>query len=49
MYARCELRDDDRVKMPFDDDLLDLDEALAKLASADPGRPNSSSCESLSA
>jgi RNA polymerase sigma factor (TIGR02999 family) len=36
IYGRCELRDDDRVEIPLDDELLDLDEALAKLASADP-------------
>src|SRR5262245_16000137 len=36
MRGRCELRDDDRVEIPFDDDLIDLDEALSKLASADP-------------
>jgi RNA polymerase sigma factor (TIGR02999 family) len=36
MHGRCELRDDDRVEIPVDDELLDLDEALAKLASADP-------------
>src|SRR5262249_42242015 len=36
MYTRCELRDDDRVEIPLDDELLDLDEALAKLAAADP-------------
>ena len=33
---RCELRDDDRVDIPLNDELIDLDEALAKLASADP-------------
>src|SRR5262245_53008638 len=36
MHGRCELRDDDRVEMPFDDELLDLDDALSKLAAADP-------------
>ena len=36
MHGRCELRDDDRVGIPLDDELLDLDEALAKLAAADP-------------
>src|SRR5262245_3171029 len=36
MHGRCELRDDDRVEIPVDDELLDLDEALAKFASADP-------------
>jgi RNA polymerase sigma factor (TIGR02999 family) len=36
MHGRCELRDDDRVEIPVDDQLLDLDEALAQLASADP-------------
>jgi RNA polymerase sigma factor (TIGR02999 family) len=34
--GRCELRDDDRVETPLDDELLDLDEALSKLAAADP-------------
>jgi RNA polymerase sigma factor (TIGR02999 family) len=34
--GRCELRDDDRIKIPGDDELIDLDEALSKLASADP-------------
>jgi RNA polymerase sigma factor (TIGR02999 family) len=33
---RCELRDGDRVDLPVDDDLIDLDEALSKLALADP-------------
>ena len=36
MQGRCELRDGDRVEMPLDDELIDLDEALAKLAVADP-------------
>jgi RNA polymerase sigma factor (TIGR02999 family) len=36
MHERCDLREDDRVEIPLDDQLLDLDEALAKLASADP-------------
>jgi RNA polymerase sigma factor (TIGR02999 family) len=36
MRGRCDLREDDRVEIPLDDQLLDLDEALAKLASADP-------------
>jgi RNA polymerase sigma factor (TIGR02999 family) len=35
-HSRCELRDGDRVEIPLHDELLDLDEALAKLASADP-------------
>jgi RNA polymerase sigma factor (TIGR02999 family) len=34
--ARCDLRDDDRVAIPIDNELLDLDDALAKLAAADP-------------
>jgi RNA polymerase sigma factor (TIGR02999 family) len=34
--ARCQLRDDDRVAIPIDDELLDLDDALAKLAATDP-------------
>jgi RNA polymerase sigma factor (TIGR02999 family) len=33
--GRCELRDDDRVAMPVADELIDLDEALSKLALAD--------------
>ena len=36
MHGRCELRDGDRIALPLDDELLDLDEALSKLASADP-------------
>ena len=34
--VRCELHDDDRVGIPLDDELIDLDEALTKLAAADP-------------
>jgi RNA polymerase sigma factor (TIGR02999 family) len=33
--GRCELRDDDRVAIPVDDELIDLDEALSKLALVD--------------
>jgi RNA polymerase sigma factor (TIGR02999 family) len=33
--GRCELRDDDRVEIPLSDELLDLDEALARLAAVD--------------
>jgi RNA polymerase sigma factor (TIGR02999 family) len=33
---RCELSDDDLQGFPISDELLDLDEALAKLAEADP-------------
>jgi RNA polymerase sigma factor (TIGR02999 family) len=33
---RRELADDDRVEVPCNDELLDLDEALTKLGSADP-------------
>ena len=33
---RFELRDGDRVEIRVDDDLIDLDEALSKLALADP-------------
>jgi RNA polymerase sigma factor (TIGR02999 family) len=33
---RCELAAEDLVAVPLDDQLLDLDEALAKLGSADP-------------
>src|SRR5262245_36639627 len=36
MRGRCELRDGDRVEIPLDDELIDLDEALARLALADP-------------
>jgi RNA polymerase sigma factor (TIGR02999 family) len=36
MHGRCELRDGDRLEIPVNDELIDLDEALAKLASADP-------------
>jgi RNA polymerase sigma factor (TIGR02999 family) len=35
-YQRCELRDGDRVEIPLDDELIDLDDALTKLAAADP-------------
>jgi RNA polymerase sigma factor (TIGR02999 family) len=34
--GRCELRDDDRVEILLEDELIDLDEALSKLASTDP-------------
>jgi RNA polymerase sigma factor (TIGR02999 family) len=34
--ARRELREEDRVAAPLDDELLDLDEALTRLAAADP-------------
>jgi RNA polymerase sigma factor (TIGR02999 family) len=33
--ARCELRDDDRVAIPLEDELLDLDEALTRLTALD--------------
>jgi RNA polymerase sigma factor (TIGR02999 family) len=33
---RCELSDDDLLDAPISDELLDLDDALAKLAVADP-------------
>jgi RNA polymerase sigma factor (TIGR02999 family) len=36
LHGRCDLRAEDRVEIPLDDELLDLDEALSKLASADP-------------
>jgi RNA polymerase sigma factor (TIGR02999 family) len=36
MHGRCEIRDGDRVEIPLDDKLIDLDEVLAKLAAADP-------------
>lgn len=35
-HGRCELREDDRIEIPLNDELIDLDEALAKLSSADP-------------
>jgi RNA polymerase sigma factor (TIGR02999 family) len=35
-HGRCELRDGDHVEVPLDDELIDLDEALTTLASADP-------------
>ena len=35
-HKRCELRDDDRMEIPLDDELIDLDDALTKLAEADP-------------
>jgi len=35
-HKRCELRDDDRIEIPLDDELIDLDDALTKLAEADP-------------
>jgi RNA polymerase sigma factor (TIGR02999 family) len=34
--GRCDLRDADHVEVPLDDELIDLDEALARLALADP-------------
>jgi len=33
---RCELRDDDVIATPLNEELLELDEALARLAAADP-------------
>jgi RNA polymerase sigma factor (TIGR02999 family) len=33
---RCELRDDDLLAVPLNEELLDLDEALTKLAAGDP-------------
>jgi RNA polymerase sigma factor (TIGR02999 family) len=33
---RCELRDADRIDVPVDDELIDLDDALTKLAATDP-------------
>jgi RNA polymerase sigma factor (TIGR02999 family) len=35
-HGRCELRDDAGIEIPRDGTLLDLDEALARLAAADP-------------
>jgi RNA polymerase sigma factor (TIGR02999 family) len=35
-HGRCELRNGDRVDMPVNDELIDLDEALTKLASVEP-------------
>jgi RNA polymerase sigma factor (TIGR02999 family) len=32
---RCELSDDDRIALPVSDDLLDLDDALTRLAAVD--------------
>jgi len=37
---RCELSDDDRVTFPVSDELLDLDEALTRLAATDPQAAN---------
>jgi RNA polymerase sigma factor (TIGR02999 family) len=34
--GRCALRDDDLAEIPLNDELLDLDEAIGKLAAADP-------------
>ena len=34
-HKRCELRDDDRMVIPLDDELIDLDDALTKLAAID--------------
>src|SRR5436190_3837563 len=33
---RCELADEDLIDIPLNDELIDLDEALAKLSSSDP-------------
>jgi RNA polymerase sigma factor (TIGR02999 family) len=33
---RCELRDEDRIGLPVNEELLDLDEVLTKLAAIDP-------------
>ena len=35
-WQRCELSDADRIALPINDELLDLDEALTRLAAADP-------------
>jgi RNA polymerase sigma factor (TIGR02999 family) len=35
-HGRCQLRDGDRLEIPLNDELIDLDEALAKLGSVDP-------------
>jgi RNA polymerase sigma factor (TIGR02999 family) len=35
-HGRCELREGDRVEVPLEDPLIDLDDALARLALADP-------------
>lgn len=35
-HQRCELQDGDRVELPFDDELIDLDDALNELAATDP-------------
>lgn len=34
--GRCELRDSDRVGLPFLDEIIDLDEALTRLTATDP-------------
>jgi RNA polymerase sigma factor (TIGR02999 family) len=33
---RCELSEDDRIALPLNDEIVDLDDALSKLAAADP-------------
>ena len=35
-WQRCELSDSDRVTVPISDELLDLDDALTRLAAVDP-------------
>jgi RNA polymerase sigma factor (TIGR02999 family) len=35
-YHRCQLSEEDLVEIPLDDEIIDLDEALSKLASTDP-------------
>ena len=34
--GRCDLRESDRIEVPPNDELIDLDDALTKLGSADP-------------
>jgi RNA polymerase sigma factor (TIGR02999 family) len=34
--GRCELSDEDRIEVPLNDQLIDLDDALSRLAAADP-------------
>jgi RNA polymerase sigma factor (TIGR02999 family) len=35
-WHRCELSDADRITVPISDELLDLDDAITRLSSADP-------------
>jgi hypothetical protein len=40
-YRRCQLTDEDLLEMPVYPEILDLDEALSKLAATDPKPLNS--------